>query len=79
MKSRLVTFFFAIAAALSAGFVVFGSREARGVLENTVTEQRLGPNALRVMVHGRWHEVALMPLDDTLCASGDEYFERYCR
>ena len=66
-------------AGLSFGGVLVHETLFARTIPSEIVEQEVNKNLLRVRVHGKWEEVPLVPLADSLCKSGDEHFERYCQ
>lgn len=74
-RSLIVTL--CLAGILSGSFLVLDDLDA-GSDPSGLPEERLSANLVRVRINGKWEEFPLMPLADDLCASGNQFFERYC-
>jgi hypothetical protein len=74
-RSLIVTL--CLAGILSGSFLVLDDLGA-GSDRGSLPEEQVSANLVRVRMNGKWEEFPLMPLADHLCASGNQFFERYC-
>lgn len=65
-------------AAVLMGTVLFQAPVEAKAKSDTVVEQWVNANHLRIRVNGKWEDIPLVPLADHLCKSGHRMFRKYC-